>query len=181
MSDEDLINAQDWQFLEQEIEQFYDQIGNCDPRTGSCLTNQALDFVAFTRKILKALQREVAANDRLVNTITRHNTNQAVFDVVAERQRQINGEGWTIANDDKHNKGEMARAAACYALHAARQGFWSKEPYQSGDPEYDSNCDTLWPWGFDWWKPKNPRRDLIRAAALLIAEIERIDRQEASK
>jgi len=28
-----------------------------------------------------------------------------------------------------------------------------------------------------WWKPKGPRRDLIRAAALIVAEIERIDRR----
>lgn len=33
-----------------------------------------------------------------------------------------------------------------------------------------------WPWGSSWWKPKDPRRDLVRAGALILAEIERIDR-----
>lgn len=36
-----------------------------------------------------------------------------------------------------------------------------------------------WPWSPEWWKPKDPRRDLIRGIALLIAEAERRDRQEA--
>ena len=31
-------------------------------------------------------------------------------------------------------------------------------------------------WGLDWLKPKSPRRDLVRAAALIVAEIERLDR-----
>jgi hypothetical protein len=57
----------------------------------------------------------------------------------------------------------MAQAAACYALNAAEQRFtW---PF-----------DTLWPWSKDWWKPKTPRRDLVRAGALSLAEIERLDR-----
>ena len=36
-----------------------------------------------------------------------------------------------------------------------------------------------WPWSLDWWKPKDPRRDLVRAGALIVAEIERLDRQPA--
>jgi len=30
-------------------------------------------------------------------------------------------------------------------------------------------------WAREWWKPKDRRRDLIRAAALIVAEIERLD------
>jgi len=33
-----------------------------------------------------------------------------------------------------------------------------------------------WPWAEKWWKPKNERRDLVKAAALILAEIERLDR-----
>jgi hypothetical protein len=35
-------------------------------------------------------------------------------------------------------------------------------------------------WDRDSWKPKDRRRNLVRAAALLIAEIERLDRRETS-
>lgn len=35
-----------------------------------------------------------------------------------------------------------------------------------------------WPWPSKWWKPKSQRRDLVRAGALILAEIERLDRQQ---
>jgi hypothetical protein len=103
---------------------------------------------------------------------------QALHDVMAERHRQVMVEGWTAKHDDEHDTGEMARAAACYALHAGSCFAWPQESYQHADPHHGDPAvqDTLWPWDMDWWKPKNPRRDLVRAAALLLAEIERLDR-----
>ena len=85
---------------------------------------------------------------------------RAAQDVIAERERQQTVEGWTHEHDDKHTDGEMAQAAACYAL--ARRAV---------------SCDGLpmWPWN-RWWKPKDRRRDLVRAGALILAEIERLDR-----
>ena len=104
---------------------------------------------------------------------------KATDDVLAERQRQIEAEGWTEEHDDQHADGSMALAACCYASMAAAYaevctGGWSPEQidYVRLQPGYN------WPrsWSRTWWKPKDPRRDLVRAAALLIAEIERLDR-----
>jgi hypothetical protein len=42
-----------------------------------------------------------------------------------------------------------------------------------------SICDTApdgWPWAPELWKPANARRDLVKAGALILAEIERLDR-----
>lgn len=39
----------------------------------------------------------------------------------------------------------------------------------------------VWPWDESWWKPTTPRRDLVKAAALILAEIERLDRMAAAK
>jgi hypothetical protein len=39
--------------------------------------------------------------------------------------------------------------------------------------------EWLWPWSVQWWKPKDRRRDLVRAGALIVAEIERLDRAAA--
>lgn len=39
----------------------------------------------------------------------------------------------------------------------------------------------VWPWDESWWKPTNRRRDLVKAGALILAEIERLDRAEAPK
>ena len=35
-----------------------------------------------------------------------------------------------------------------------------------------------WPWVRRWWKPTDRRRDLVKAGALILAEIERLDRIE---
>ncbi len=96
-----------------------------------------------------------------------------VADVRAERNRQISGEGWGPEHDDRHDKGEMAMAAACYA--APERVFVAHEIVGRGYEPMISYTDA-WPWEDRWWKPKDRRRDLVRAAALIIAEIERLDR-----
>ena len=48
-----------------------------------------------------------------------------------------------------------------------------------GDELEPSIVERVWPWDRQWWKPKSRRRNLVRAAALLIAAIERIDREQA--
>jgi hypothetical protein len=86
----------------------------------------------------------------------------AARDVMAERQRQISAEGWTPEHDDAEEPGgALAVAAACYALGAT---------FVSG-----SDVD-IWPWDRDWWKPRDARSNLVRAGALILAEIERLDR-----
>lgn len=117
-------------------------------------------------------------------------------EIGAERQRQIEVKGWATEHDDQHANGEIAAAAACYLLHSLYQQLDTyachlrrKGAFHQGVtnrmseiwsllPHSDGRCN-LWPWGREWWKPKNKRRDLIRAAALIVAEIERLDRASA--
>lgn len=92
----------------------------------------------------------------------------AARDVLAERARQINAEGWTPEHDDQYGNGELPRAARAYILTAhvpadVREAFMKTPP-------------SHWPWDKSWWKPKTRRRDLVRAGALILAEIERLDR-----
>jgi hypothetical protein len=98
-------------------------------------------------------------------------------DVIAERKRQVEAEGWTPEHDDEHDDCEMARAAACYAYGRIIQGQTIKGPPFSAT----INHWSLWPWDLKWWKPRDQRQNLVRAAALLLAEIERLDRKEARK
>lgn len=91
----------------------------------------------------------------------------ATNDVLAERQRQMDAEGWTDEHDDAHGVGELSAAGMCYAGHACL----------TLRGKGGATVPSPWPWADEWWKPKNPRRDLVRAAALLIAEIERLDRE----
>ena len=91
----------------------------------------------------------------------------AVDEIVAERRRLIEEEGWTPEHDDRHADGALARAAAAYAIQSADY------PIIKGAK---SRALTWWQWDLRLWKPKDRRRDLIKAGALIVAEIERLDR-----
>lgn len=97
---------------------------------------------------------------------------QAWIDVQEERRRQITAEGWTPEHDDEHSHGQMARAAACYALAG------SSAP---NDGTAALLVSLAWPWDEQWWKPSTARRDLVKACALALAEIERLDRAGISQ
>ncbi|MFU7191695.1 MULTISPECIES: hypothetical protein [Pseudomonas] len=97
---------------------------------------------------------------------------QAWLDVQAERRRQVTAEGWTPEHDDAHSHGQMARAAACYALAG------SSAP---NDGTAALLVSLAWPWDEQWWKPTTTRRDLVKACALGLAEIERLDRAGISQ
>lgn len=97
--------------------------------------------------------------------------------VVAERFRQIEAEGWSIEHDDKeHATGELARAGACYALANAPLLFIPDPHDRSGRAVIKVSAFSLWGWDRAWWKPQGLRRDLVRSAALIIAEGEKFDR-----
>ncbi|EPB6908137.1 hypothetical protein L4Q18_000781 [Pseudomonas aeruginosa] len=101
-----------------------------------------------------------------------HSVPRAWLDVQAERRRQVEAEGWTPEHDDEHSYGQMGRAAACYALAG------SSAP---NDGTAALLVSLAWPWDEQWWKPSTARRDLVKACALALAEIERLDRATATQ
>ena len=95
---------------------------------------------------------------------------EGVERIAAERQRQIDAEGWTPEHDDEHDCGEMVSAAACYAGMA--------QALVNGSSIVHPEVLSLWPWDFDWWKPSDdPVRNLEKAGALIAAEIDRLLRE----
>ena len=96
----------------------------------------------------------------------------AAHDVLVERRRQIEVEGWTPEHDDQHGNWELSRAAVCYG-NMGRNGPFS-HPHPAHPP-------LGWPWHWTWWKlSDDPRRNLVKAGALILAEIERLDRMGGS-
>ena len=95
---------------------------------------------------------------------------QAAADVLAERRRQIEAEGWSPEHDDDHDCGEIAAMAVFYAMPEAVRDW----------PARETGYGATWgaaivPAG--WWpKPGDRRRELVKAGALILAEIERLDR-----
>ncbi len=87
--------------------------------------------------------------------------------IATERQRQITAEGWTPEHDAEHTIGELVDAAVCYLKH---------------DLDAESPVIWPWPWAEDWWKPSDdPMRNLVRAGALIAAEIDRLTRAGADR
>jgi len=105
--------------------------------------------------------------------------------IAAERQRQIDVEDWTPDHDDQHDEGELADAAAVYATVTQENVVLRL-------------VDLLrarWPWEPCWFKPfsEPPANDpqyeysfpvvdrvrcLIKAGALIAAELDRLERLE---
>lgn len=96
--------------------------------------------------------------------------------VIAERYRQIEGEGWSSEHDDGHDAGQLAIAGGCYAMRAHFHLDESKN--YGGDRKY---MPMQWPWSRDWWKPTGFRRDLVKAGALILAEGEKFDRNRKAE
>lgn len=82
---------------------------------------------------------------------------KALLDVTCERIRQTTDEGWSYEHDDQYTDEQLLDAAMCYI---------------------EGGADLRWPWAEFHWKPTTKRRNLVKAAALIIAEIERIDRRD---
>lgn len=108
-------------------------------------------------------------------------SDRVLVEVGVERRRQVAREGWSTAHDDDHGDRSLASAAASYAWIASLDDLGRREALgwlgvaQRG---VVSVINHLWPnaWDVAWFKPRDRRRDLVRAAALCVAEIERIDR-----
>lgn len=92
--------------------------------------------------------------------------------IAAERDRQVSVEGWTLAHDDEHFDRAMVEAAICYAQAAQFIG--------AGVMRAIRDTPDCWPWDHEWWKPsENPIRNLVKAGALIGAEIDRLIRAQA--
>lgn len=126
-----------------------------------------------------AVARKFNATSEKRGLATRLEPSTALRDIAAERLRQRDVEGWAPEHDDAHDKGELAKAAAAYATVAAMSDGLRDCVSGSYSIENDSTLRHLWPWARSDWKPKTRRHDLVRAGALILAEIERLDRAAA--
>ena len=86
--------------------------------------------------------------------------------IAAERRRQVEAEGWNAEHDDQHTNGSLIDAAVTYAI--------ANHPQMPGPK---AAMQAWWPWGPSGWKPSSdPVRNLVKAGALIAAEIDRLQR-----
>lgn len=100
--------------------------------------------------------------------------------IATERRRQVVEEGWDAEHDDDHADGSLALAAAAYAVPESRRVM---EIHKHGMSLKLHLVTLFWPrgWSARWWKPTpNERiRELVKAGALIAAEIDRLLRRES--
>lgn len=84
--------------------------------------------------------------------------------IAAERRRQVEVERYTSEGDDHYDGTELLWAAHCY-LHS------EADLDETGTP-------VDWPWHEMFWKPTpdDRIRELVKAGALIAAEIDRLQR-----
>ncbi len=84
--------------------------------------------------------------------------------IAIERHRQVIQEGWTAEHDAEHINGELAIAGVLYAL---------PEPLREQRILRDLFMSAV-NWAAGWFKPRTRVEDLVRAGALMAAEIDRL-------
>lgn len=90
------------------------------------------------------------------------------LEIALEHQRQIAEEGYSPEHDEQYTRGELLDAAVAYIR--------AIDPADPGANANTTVCEAYWPWApTTTFKPKDVRRNLVRAGALIAAEIDRLD------
>lgn len=91
---------------------------------------------------------------------------RALADVIRERLEQIDKHGFTPDHDLTHAPLELPMAGLTY-FEDALAGL-------AGRPRPMGEVPASWPWR-DFFRPKDPRTNMVKACALLLAAIDYLD------
>ena len=116
---------------------------------------------AYQRNVIADIHKITQQCDAFAHILTDYVHKPAVRDVMAERERQVNSRGMTSERDDEYAQGVLASSAAAYA-----------------NPDL---YEFSWRFASDSFKPSDVRKNWVKAAAMIVAEIEKYDRAQAIK
>jgi len=92
--------------------------------------------------------------------------------IVAERMKQVDGYGRTLAHDQGNELLDLALAGISYANTASDQ--------LAGIPVSTHHPEPTYPWAPETWRPESSARaNLVKAAALIWAAIDYLDHKPA--
>ena len=136
------------------------------------IVDQVFDGVHDDEKLIRNIYRLIAA-DHVAFSETEYakNAPASLQSVLAERIRQIQFHCFYPEQDDEYVNGDLALAGACYAIEAAKQATETEDAMRL--------VPEAWPWMAASWRPHDQRRNLVKAGALILAEIDRLDRAAA--
>ena len=136
------------------------------------VVDQVFDGVHDDEKLIRNIYRLIAADHAAFSeTEYAKNAPASLQSVLAERIRQIQVHCFYPEQDEEYVNGDLAQAGACYAIEAAKQAPETEDAMRL--------VPEAWPWMAASWRPHDQRRNLVKAGALILAEIDRLDRAAA--
>lgn len=134
-----------------------------------------LVLMALGGSVIFKLLPKIAA---LTKQVERMRRSGGIMLIAAERIRQIDEEDFDERYDRRWTTGQLTQAAMCYAAEDIR--FKGYELYHKASAAEHSE-PLFWPWNSRWWKPKDRKRNLVKAGALIAAEIDRLEAEEKAQ
>jgi hypothetical protein len=100
--------------------------------------------------------------------------------IAIERKRQIEKKGYDKDHDDEWDCGQLALAGAAYAIPP------KKRKTEIGGDAFSACINyskVLWPFEYRYYNPtpQNRIKELVKAGALIAAEIDRLNRVEKNE
>jgi hypothetical protein len=166
----------------------FDRLGDAEARLSSAVHRWRADSAGDVAAIVVKVALDLDDFVRVVG-----DGSAGAMDVLWERQRQIEQEGWNAAHDDAHERRELAYAAVAYI---APERMFRQQQFAAGPAFVDP-----WPagWSVGWDKrmrygerkanpgnypadpatytPAERRELLVKGIALALAELDRLDRR----
>jgi len=139
---------------------------------------ETVEYLKIHRNQIALNEGETGEVDYLIDSLQQslqEMPNETGADMIAvERAGQQFGHGYSHEHDDQWTGGELIEAACAYGTSAEASYFSETVTFKdiiSGRPP------TCWPWKKDQWKRSStPIGDLVKAGALIAAEIDRLKR-----
>lgn len=121
-------------------------------------------------------RKEMFRDDAKISAL-KDSLNDGANLIVKERERQLKEEKYGNEHDDAHDSGELALAASCYIYD------YLSQPEQKNTVYYRNQAIIFWPWFSCYFKPtpEEPIRQLVKAGALIAAEIDRLLRKDGKQ
>lgn len=100
--------------------------------------------------------------------------------IAKERARQVVEEGFDAAHDAKYKHLELVRAGVSYACVPVIRGEGREQniPAERVEEEIAIIPEEVWPWDVKWWKPGTDKQCLIKAGALIAAQLDKLIAEE---
>lgn len=127
--------------------------------------NRRLKEPTDEQESLKQLQQKLddalAENCQLHECLRGVTATTGAYMIAVERERQVKDEGYNAEHDQVHTPMTLARAAVSYILC-------------NDENKRKVAKTTYWPWEDKYYKPRDMKRNLVRAGALIAAAIDRL-------